>query len=201
MRTPPARRRYATRRRTLVLGAKKPQALLYLWSKGQREATRGHTAYNALERDIRKRSWPVKAYARSSTEDTAAYEEILATLAIVLDIHPPYSNLPAPFCGLGAIVSVYHRTIPPQYSRTRTGADYRRYTRPPRQAGKMPAVPGGRYLRDPRSFQAVAYAHKTRARLPVMIASDGAAPVRYSLISGLHGRPYWRASRVMYHKV
>ncbi len=31
----------------------------------------------------------------------------MATLAIVLDMHPPYSTLPAPFCGLGVIVSVY----------------------------------------------------------------------------------------------
>lgn len=44
----------------LFYGAKKPQALLYLWSKGQRAAARGRTARGALERDVRKRSWPVK---------------------------------------------------------------------------------------------------------------------------------------------
>ena len=36
----------------LFYSAKKPQALLYLWSKGQRGAARGRTAYNALERDV-----------------------------------------------------------------------------------------------------------------------------------------------------
>lgn len=38
----------------------------------------------------------------------------MATLAIVLDMRPPYSTLPAPFRGLGAIVPGYNWAIPAQ---------------------------------------------------------------------------------------